>query len=161
MRCQCNAGLTARWLMQDTVLRSFRKTRRCCGKAQTAWSLGHMDSNVLRTFIFIQRIPQELGRDQGALQKNRLPLLDALFGEETFPLKHEWSTVSVCTVSRLLLNPPTADSQQGVQSKKHASTVRELREMCRPTFTFLHRQSRGVAEIAGIYFRFILGARLE
>lgn len=46
-----------------------------------------------RTSIFIQRIPQELCRDQRPLNKYCVSLLEAPFGKETFTLKDEQQNV--------------------------------------------------------------------
>lgn len=46
-----------------------------------------------RTSIFIQRIPQELCRDQRPLNKNCVSLPEAPFGKETFTLRDEQQKV--------------------------------------------------------------------
>lgn len=46
-----------------------------------------------RTSIFIQRIPQELCRDQRPLNKNCVSLPEAPFGKETFTLENEEQNV--------------------------------------------------------------------
>lgn len=50
-------------------------------------------TSASRTSIFIQRIPQELCRDQRPLNKNCVSLPEAPFGKETFTLENEEQNV--------------------------------------------------------------------
>lgn len=53
---------------------------------------------ILHTFIFIQRIPQELGRNQRPLKEDSFSFPDAPLGKETFTLK---THTKRCTISNM------------------------------------------------------------
>lgn len=60
------------------------------------WPALSAHSWASRTSIFIQRIPQELSRDQRPLNKNRVSLPEAPFGKKTFTLKKQTGECAVC-----------------------------------------------------------------
>lgn len=86
-----------------------------------------------RTSIFIQRIPQELCRDQRPLNKNCVSLPEAPFGKETFTLEDEEQNVHgspECSQSQCNFDHQPIFIDKKKQNKKHLKSVDSCKCMC-------------------------------